>query len=147
VSTKGVERRAVRREGRRFCSELSRISSGVLPNHLRSRFSTRLQRLARFWPTSTSTSPLTLRHSPSPPPHSLVLLNFRTSRLAAAAQQAHPQHLSPDPLSSTPSPARPSHQLEAMFAALLNWLRSLLWNKQADIALIGLQNSGKVRCV
>lgn len=32
-----------------------------------------------------------------------------------------------------------------MFAALLNWLRSLLWNKQADIALIGLQNSGKVR--
>ncbi|ORY82926.1 ADP-ribosylation factor family-domain-containing protein [Leucosporidium creatinivorum] len=34
-----------------------------------------------------------------------------------------------------------------MFTALLNWLRSLLWNKQADIALIGLQNSGKTSLV
>lgn len=32
-----------------------------------------------------------------------------------------------------------------MFAAFLQWLRSLFWSKQLEVALIGLQNSGKVR--
>lgn len=35
----------------------------------------------------------------------------------------------------------------SIFSALLDWLRSLFFSKQLEIALVGLQNSGKTSLV
>lgn len=143
-----VERRASRRRRANVCTEGSNLRARTQFDMLSTASLYPLQHLARIRrpPSNLAARP----PSSLPSATSLVLVAFRTSRLVAAAQRDLLSHLSahhsphshfnsrPQQLEARPSTAR------SMFAALLNWLRSLLWNKQADIALIGLQNSGKV---